>query len=450
MRQTLCYIPETLFGLPLFGWGLGVGLLLVFAFCLHAYQYVRDRKISGIGNSLGMIAIAGAMLVYVFPNIIEPERGIPIRGYGACLLVAILAALALVVHLAKRQNIATEMIYSLCFWTVLSGVLGARLFYVTQYWEEMFVFDRGELLFRESLLNVVNIAKGGLVVFGSILGGMLGALIFMIQNKMPVLRTFDVMSPAVVLGMAIGRFGCLLNGCCFGGVTDVSWGIVFPIGSPPHIHQVAHGNVFYYGLKFEEIDTPQRLLGTEPHRKMLMVAEVQPNSEAESLGVKPNMLLWNVSHKQNGQPVVWKFHTRREMAEVLSYWQRNFPNEKVRFDFFTDLSCSDVVSYQITPNSSEVLPVHPTQIYSSCLALLLCGTLLILGRLPFYQQRSGRIFATFMILYSVGRFLIEIVRTDEDSFLGTGLTISQNVSIIFCLAGIALFVYLRRSPNEKN
>jgi len=339
MRQTLCYIPETLFGCPLFGWGWGLALLLVTVFLSHIYQYVKHRKIKDIGSSLALIAIAGAMLVFVLPNLAVPEHGIPIRGYGFCLLVAILSALGLVVHLARRNNLSTEKVFSLCFWAVISGILGARLFFVTEYWREMLRFDpAGNLLVSESLFSFFNLADGGLVVFGSILGGILGALIFMLLNKMPILPTFDIMAPAVILGSAIGRIGCLLNGCCFGGVSDLPWAIVFPPDSPAHVYQIMHG--------------------------------------------------------------------------------------------------------MLPPDSTEVLPVHPTQIYSSILALLLCGTLLFLGKLRFYQHRSGLVFASYMILYSAGRFMLEILRTDEDSFFGTGLTVSQNVSILFGLTGIALFVYV--------
>ena len=341
MWQTLCYIPETLFGLPLFGWGLGLGLLLVAIVLSHVYQYVKHRKISDIGSSIALLAFGGVMLVFILPLLATPGHGVPIRGYGFCLLLAILAALALVVYLAKRQGISTEKIVSLCFWAVITGILGARLFYVTEYWDKMLCFDQaGDILLLESLGSVLNFPDGGLTVFGSVFGGMLGAVIFMFRNKMPMLRTFDILATAVPLGMAIGRIGCLLNGCCFGGVTDSACGITFPVGSPAHFYQVFHGLV---------------------------------------------------------------------------------PEE-----------------------AGLVLPVHPTQIYSSMLALLLCGTLLFLGKLRFYQQRDGLIFASFMILYSVGRFCIEFVRTDEDSFFDTGLTVSQNVSIIFGLAGVVLFAYVCR------
>ena len=345
MRQTLCYIPETLFGQPLFGWGWGIGLLVLVVLLSHLYQYVKHRKISGVGDSMVLLAIGGVMLVFIFPFLAVPEHGVPIRGYGFCLLLAILAALGLVVYLAKRQNVSTEKVITLCFWAVIAGIIGARIFYVTEYWETYLLFHpkTGQFLPLESLVAAVNIADGGITVFGSILGGMLGALIFMRQNKMPVLPTFDILATAMPLGSAIGRIGCLLNGCCFGCITESAWGIVFPIESPAHFHQVEKG---------------------------LIAAESLP------------------------------------------------------------------------------LPVLPTQIYSSFLALLLCGTLLVLGRLRFYQQRSGLVLATFMMLYSAGRFMIEFARNDEESFFGTGLTISQNVSIAFFMAGVALFVYVCRNQNK--
>ena len=450
MRQTLLYVPETLFGLPFFGWGLGLGFLVAIVVIVHCYQYIRHKKIGDVVGSLALLGIGGVMLVFIVPRLTEPGLGVPIRGYGVFLLLAILAAFFLLHRLAMRQGIASEKIYSLAFWSVITGIIGARLFYITEYWQDMIKFDQsGQLLLRESLLNVLNFAQGGLVVFGSVLGGALGALIFMCRNKMPVLRTFDMMAPALVLGMSIGRIGCLLNGCCFGGVTDVPWAVVFPSGSPAHVHQVAHSDVFLYGLKFEKIHCPKWLVGIAPN-SMLAIAKVQPGSEAESLGLKPNMPLRSIACKLEGETMGWMPTTNREVATLLVDLHRAIPNEKVQFDFYQLPSAGNIVSRRLAPTTSEVLPVHPTQIYSSLLALLLCGTLLCLGRLKLYQQREGLVFASFMILYSVGRFCIEIIRTDEDSFFGTGLTVAQNVSILVGLVGIALFIFVcrRNSPLE--
>lgn len=442
MRQTLFYIPDTCFGLPVFGWGLGLILLLAAVIVAHVYQFAKHRTINDVGSSLAFLGIGGALIVFVLPNLAEPGKGIPIRGYGFCLLIAIFAALSLVLYLSKRQNIAAEKMYSLCFWAVISGIIGARLFYVTEYWQEMLRFDAaGKILWQESLVSAVNVTQGGLTVFGSILGGIIGTLIFMRRNKMPMLRTFDMMAPALMLGIAIGRIGCLLNGCCFGGITDLPWAIVFPAGSPAHVHQLAHGEGYLYGIKFAEQGIKEN--------STLIVEKVLPNSEAESQGIKPNMVLRYIVGEQSNRPMVWEIRTRQQAAELLTHIQKMLPAKKVQFDFVTDEAQSKIVSYQLTPSSSPSMPVHPTQIYSSCLALILCGTLLALGRLRFYREYDGRVLATFMILYSLCRFLIEMIRTDEDSFLGTGLTVSQNVSLIFCFAGIILFLYLCKTQGKK-
>jgi len=63
-----------------------------------------------------------------------------------------------------------------------------------------------------------------------------------------------------------------------------------------------------------------------------------------------------------------------------------------------------------------------------------------------YRRRDGSIFATLLIVYPITRFVLEIIRTDEGAIGQTGLTISQNVSIVMLLAGVALWIYILRRP----
>ena len=60
----------------------------------------------------------------------------------------------------------------------------------------------------------------------------------------------DVLTPSLVLGMAIGRIGCFFNGCCFGGQCDLPWLLRFPWGSPPFTQQVEQGKLSLHGLYF--------------------------------------------------------------------------------------------------------------------------------------------------------------------------------------------------------
>ena len=437
MKQTLFYIPEELFGLPVFGFGLALTMLVIGIAFAVGRRFAKTKKFDEeIGSYFGLLAIGSTILVFVAPYLSEPKLGLPIRGFGFFLTIAILSALALALRLAKQRGISPDTMFSLCLWSVVSGLLGARLFYVTEYWQEMIVFDlAGNLLFRESFFSVVNIAKGGIVVYGSIIGGMVGAIIFMLRNRLPILPTLDIMAPALMLGIAIGRIGCLMNGCCFGSVCDLPWAITFPTDSPAHVHQVAHGETFYYGLKFEDRDVA------------VAVQEVQPNSGAEQAGLKPGMVLKGISGMVDGRPQGWFVRKTIGAFEVIHDLNRADPQGNLRFDVYDG---AVEKSFFVGPSPSVVLPIHPTQIYSSLGAACICGTLLFLQGFAFFQQRNGSVFVAFLFLYSTGRFFIETLRTDEGSFLGTGLTVSQNVCILVFLAAVVLGVLCRGSVRQQD
>lgn len=89
-------------------------------------------------------------------------------------------------------------------------------------------------------------------------------------------------------------------------------------------------------------------------------------------------------------------------------------------------------------------PVHPTQIYSAIDGLVL---LLLLSAYYPFRRRHGEVMALLAVTYPVSRFLIEYLRNDEGVFFA-GLTISQNISVVLFLAGIALWVWLRQQPVE--
>ena len=99
------------------------------------------------------------------------------------------------------------MIYDLSLWVFIGGLIGARLFYVIQYWGVRV----------HSLLDIFQIWEGGIVLYGSIIGG---TIAFFALPAVPPIPAPPVSStsiaPALALGIAIGRFGCFLNGCCYG------------------------------------------------------------------------------------------------------------------------------------------------------------------------------------------------------------------------------------------
>ncbi len=425
---------QTLLLIPLFYLNVAFFLLLAWLGSTATWRFVKTKKFGeDIGSWLGILLVGGGVVFFVAPTVAGPERMLPIRGYGLFLLLGILAAFALLLRLSKRHGISTDQIISLCIWAVVSGILGARLFYFIEYHGEMAVFDvNGGLDVVGTLFSFLNIANGGLVVFGSIIGGVLGSLIFMRRKKMPIAVTLDMMAPAVMIGIAFGRIGCLMNGCCFGAVCDAHHGIVFPEHSPAHQHQIVHGETFYDGLKFKTADGKT------------VISEVQPGSAAEKAGLKSDMVVRSISGMVHGQPQSGQVSSPESAIQILDAFRQANPEEPVRLDvavrvpLMPSMPSSLFSSFFIPHTPSPVLPVYPTQIYSSVAAALLCLALLGLGHLRFFRDRDGLVFAAFLLLYPLIRFHLEMFRNDEPPVFGTGLTISQVVSMIVFVLGILL------------
>ena len=105
-------------------------------------------------------------------------------------------------------------------------------------------------------------------------------------------------------------------------------------------------------------------------------------------------------------------------------------------------------SFAVSPPTPRLrsLPVHTTQIYSAVHAALLAW--LLWSFYPF-RRRDGEVTALMLTIYPISRFLLEIIRIDESAVFGTGLSISQNISIVLFVLALALWVYLRRQEPQR-
>jgi phosphatidylglycerol:prolipoprotein diacylglycerol transferase len=241
MRSTLFHIPAEFdvagTTVPLFGWGL---LVVVWAVCgggifaWHAARHGLTAAAANLGLPLGLVA---AVVVWVLPAVADGD-GIPVRGYGVMLLVAAAAGTWLSIVRGRAMGFDVDTILALAMEVFLWGLVGARLFYVIEYHEEF--FSTGKRL-SESLGAVLNVAAGGLVVFGSLPTAAWAAWRFARRRGLPLLRLADCIAPGLLVGLAIGRVGCFLNGCCYGGPCDLPWAVRFPPQSPPWLDQVADG-----------------------------------------------------------------------------------------------------------------------------------------------------------------------------------------------------------------
>jgi len=153
------------------------------------------------------------------------EHVFTLYGYGAMLCLGFLAAIWVAARRAKHLGQSPEIIYNAALFSFLGGLLGGRLFYVIQYRDHF-----------QSLWDMAKVWDGGLTFYGGFLVATAMVIGYLAAARLPVLYWLDVIAPSVALGLAFGRMGCFLNGCCFGDVCRSGWGMVWPVGSIPWQH----------------------------------------------------------------------------------------------------------------------------------------------------------------------------------------------------------------------
>lgn len=430
MHQTLFYIPYNIHGVPIFGFGLlfWLWLLMLAIYALTAWR--RKEWTAETASTIFLSLIIGGLFCWVVPSIGRPA-GIAIQAYGAMMLTAILAAVGVVWLRAPQFGFSRNDVLELSFWLCLSGIIGARVVYVVEYWDRV----QSDTLLG-TLGNILNFPGGGLVVYGSIIGGALGGAIFLMIKKMSVLRVFDLVAPSLVLGISLGRIGCLLNGCCFGGVCetpDAKCCVTFPAGSPAFMRQLEEGRIrlslddFYYGMKFSR----------DASGDGAKISALAPGGEAERHGVRSGDVVLAINQREISSPT--------DAAEVLVESPKI--NGVVKMEILRDGQPKELFWVTTASAGPRSLPVVPTQIYSSAGAFLLFLFLMIYSYFRKSPARpgmrmDGEVAAMMFTVYPAARFLIETVRVDETSFLGTGMSISQNISIGMLCGAAVLWAYL--------
>jgi len=231
MRSTLFHLPSSIpwgaGSLPLFGLGLVSLAWLLVGVLWWAVVARRQGGRAACGQVVVPWAIVALMVGWLLP-MLDDGQGVPIRGYGVMLLAAAAAGTWLSIVRGRRAGIDTDAIVALATEVFLWGLVGARLFYVIEYREQFFHAGRP---LGESLGDVVNIAAGGLVVFGALPTAAIAAWRFARRRGIDLLRLADVIAPGLLVGLAIGRVGCFLNGCCYGGPCELPWAVSFPAGT---------------------------------------------------------------------------------------------------------------------------------------------------------------------------------------------------------------------------
>lgn len=149
-----------------------------------------------------------------------------VYSYGMMVAIGFLFGIYIAKIEAIRKNIKADLVYDFAFYLVIGSLVGSRLYYII-------FFSPSSV--RDDPLFLFKVWEGGLAIHGAIFGGIITGLLFSKLRKISFWVLADIISPAVMLGQAIGRIGCFLNGCCFGAPTKSFLGVRFPEGSLPHL-----------------------------------------------------------------------------------------------------------------------------------------------------------------------------------------------------------------------
>ena len=291
-------------------------------------------------------------------------------------------------HLSRNISDNTQIITNILIYSLIAGIIGARAFYVIHHLSQ----------FKGDFLSVFATWRGGLEFYGGVILAVPVIIIYLTYHKIPVRPYLDILAIGIMAGLAFGRIGCFLNGCCFGKPTKLPIGVRFPYNS--------------YAYNSQVNPNPKR------------------NRPEPQLNL-PRDYFFYMDEKGKGY---------LKPLDELNAEQR----------------------YEVTKGKYRCLPVHPTQLYSSANAAFLCFLLYLFWKRSIKAKNKrrfltapGQIFALVLILYGITRFLIEYIR-DDNPFeyawwaIYKGGTVSQNVSIYMIILGLVLLVLFQLRNHKKH
>jgi phosphatidylglycerol---prolipoprotein diacylglyceryl transferase len=154
-----------------------------------------------------------------------------IHFYALIILSGVIVASWLTARRAKANGLNPEHVWDAFVWVVALAIIGARLYHVLTPSPSMHAPDgqpMTTLWYLQNPLQMLAIWNGGLGIYGGLVGGALGALIYGRRHKQPMLKWFDMVAPGVALAQAIGRWGNFVNNELYGAPTSLPWGLYIP------------------------------------------------------------------------------------------------------------------------------------------------------------------------------------------------------------------------------
>lgn len=215
-------LPQIIPGVPIYSYGVAIliGFLLALKYAVKKAgdfnldkNYLFDVSITSV-----LIGFLGAKITYILQTK-SGYQAFNITDGGMNALGAISGVIPLF-FMQKEENdafLSWKTVKILMLVLVLS-IIGARALYLILNYEEY-----GKPLIME--------LRAGFVLYGGTLGVLAGVGYTFFKRRADLPRYLDVIAPALMIGLCLGRIGCFMNGCCYGTPTDSAIGVTYPAGS---------------------------------------------------------------------------------------------------------------------------------------------------------------------------------------------------------------------------
>ena len=183
-----------------------------------------------------------------------------ISWHGLFTFIAVATAVVLTVYWGRKEGMSADAVYSVALWCIIGGIIGARVVHVIDFWGEIYRHDPVRLLY---------VWEGGIAIYGAILGGFVGGALYInVRNSEWFISAWgryfrfmgepdraplpgvghlaDVAAPALLVAMAIGRIGDIINGEHFARASDLPWAFTYTHpDSPGYLQPASHPAVAY-------------------------------------------------------------------------------------------------------------------------------------------------------------------------------------------------------------